>query len=223
MWSALSENSKSRSSFRWMSQRTSSWNCTSKLLGTELKLPIWLQRRTPSNCNVRSTIAIWVLIFRCSIILLEDRGCKGGRNKGSVANMGEDTMMNFSIGKRNDVNPNQTHNQRDELKQMSGWLVTSQATIEIFDSFKEIPWSLSLGLFYTSLGSCFELSRLLLVCSIHILCQGRKERTRSMPNSGSCSVVLICFACWMHRPSSYCVTVSQACFGRCHLPAHWSH
>ena len=64
------------------------------------------------------------------------------------------------------------HNQKDELKQMSGRLVTSQAAIEIFDSFKEIIWSLSSGLFHTSLQSCFELSRLLLVCAVHICAKG---------------------------------------------------
>ncbi|THG04344.1 hypothetical protein TEA_014967 [Camellia sinensis var. sinensis] len=68
----------------------------------------------------------------------QGRGRRGSCDRVYATNLGEKSITNLSIGRSNDASPNQIHNERDELKQMSGRLVASQAAIEIFESFKEI-------------------------------------------------------------------------------------
>lgn len=54
-------------------------------------------------------------------VYYEPVGCSI-QDKYFPANLGENIVINLSIGRSNDASPNQIHNQGDELKQMSNKL-----------------------------------------------------------------------------------------------------
>lgn len=77
--------------------------------------------------------------------------CCSIRDKYFAAKLGENIVMNLSIGRSNDASLHQIHNQRDELKLMSNILCLERGTMLFLKALKHLFEVVSVSCFYVPL------------------------------------------------------------------------